>query len=202
MVGKTNNSNSMLESLLAKASPEAQVAMVAADDAQKSRKSASLSRRQAQLDKLNHMRESAKKLREMADQTLSAGIWSGAIGIASAAASITGTAASHAAKAPKEGFATAAEATKAAKMATLARWSGYAGKSLKPLESFNPFNIAKEHTNYEKSKIDIEVEAAGHRESRAADSLAEAKRIQSGVMRTLSQIEDTKHRATIEATKV
>jgi len=176
--GASNRSN--LSMLLAQASPEAQLAIIACDDAQKSREAASRERALAQRDKLQALRKGAQKLREMAGNMLLSSIYQGALGAASTAAGLgAGLSKNELSKSINQAVAKGHEA----------------------IARVDPFAISNKYLEHDKAMLDIEGEAASHRATQASDDLAHAREMHSSVLGSLKQIEDAKHRAMLETTK-
>jgi hypothetical protein len=175
------NNRSEVSILLSQAGPEARLAIIACDDAQKSREAASLERARAQKDRLQLLRKGAQKLREMAGNVLWSSIYQGALG---AAATIAGC---------RAGVATE-ESTKALSQA-LAKGSEAAAR-------VDPFALANRQVEHEKAVLDIGAEAISHRAAEASDDVAQARQMHSNVLSSLKQIEEAKHRAMLESSKI
>ena len=180
MVNGTSNRSS-LSMLLSQASPEAQLAIVASDDANKSREAASRERALAQKDRLQALRKGAQKLREMAGNVLLSSIYQGALGAASTAAGLR-------ADLSKTDLGKVINKTVA--------------KGCEAIAKVDPFAISNKYLEHDRALLDIEGEAASHRATQASDDLAQARQMSSNVLGTLKQIEEAKHRAMLETTKI
>lgn len=194
MVNGTSNRSS-LSTLLAQASPEARLAIVACDDANKSREAASRERALAHKDRLQALRKGAQKLREMAGNVLLSSIYQGALG---AAATIAGYAGKDAEKLANG----ATDAAKRTELLGKANTRNAMAGGFQVLAEVDPFAISNKYLEHDRAMLDIEGEAASHRSTQASDDLAHAREMHSNVVGTLKQIEEAKHRAMLETTKI
>jgi hypothetical protein len=179
MINKTGNN---MAGMLAQASPEAAAAIIAIDDANKSRNVARMTRKKAQLDRLTLMKKGANKLRDMAKNALHSSIYNGVLGSVQAGASI--------------GSSFCKEGSNSAKAL-----GGVASVS-KAFQSVDPFNVATARDQAEKAEIEIQAEAVSHRESDAADEMNRASQSRSTVMGTLGKIVDASHGKDMEANRL
>lgn len=175
------SSRAGLAMLLAQASPEARLAIVACDDASKSREAASRERTLAQKDRLQALREGAQKLREMAGNVLLSSIFQGALGAASTVAGLG-------ADLGKTSLSKVVNKTIA--------------KGAEAMAKVDPFAISNKHLEHDRAVLDIAGEAASHRATQASDDLAQARQMCANVLGTLKQIEEARHRAMLETTKI
>jgi hypothetical protein len=195
MIEKTGNS--MVHELVSQASPEAAVAMISANEAQQSKTQARMQRREAQKERLELMERSARKLKEMANKALNSSIYQGGLGLARTVASCSANLAERELDLNRSLGRMSPNVLHKLKIAGEAIDQG-----LGAIQQVDAFKIQSDRLEHEKQQIEIRAEGESYEGNEAGDEISEASRRQDLAVRALQQINEARHRAALEASRL
>lgn len=195
MIEKTGNS--MVHELLSQASSEAAVAMIAANEARQSKSQARKHRREAQRERLDLMKRSARKLKEMANKALYSSIYQGGLGLVRTAASLGAHSAERELDLNRSLGRVSSKTLHKLKIA-----GDGIDRGLGAIQQVDPFNLQSDRLEHDKQQLEIRAEAKSYQGNEASDEISAASRRQDLAINTLQQINEARHRAAMEASRL